>query len=205
MVRLITISRSYGSGGAELGRHLAERLGWRLIDRDLVHEVANRLRVPEEEVERRGEHVASLVERVGAYLADAFPEMMMPPIPPPRVDYATVRILAESILIEAARTPDLVIVGFGGQHLFRNREDALHIRVYAPVSSRVATVMARLGVNEEQALREIRRRDHERSNYLRRHYEIDWMDPMLYDLMINTSRIPVPEAAELVATRASGK
>lgn len=205
-IRLLTISRSFGSGGGEIGRLLAERLGWRLVGREVVREVARRLRVPEEEVASRDEHVAGLAERVGAYLADAFPEMLLPPMPPPRVDHVTVRILVESILLEAAKSPPLIVVGHGGQYLFRERPDAFHVHVYAPLDFRVEAVMRRLGLDAEAARAEVRRQDQERQEYLRRHYGIDWSDPLLYGLMINTARVSHEEAADLLASliRASG-
>lgn len=104
-ITMVTVSREFGSGGGDLAARLATRLRWRLADRDLVRSVAERLGLPETEVSECDEHVEGIADRVGAYLADAFPEMLLPPPPRPPVEYRTVHVLVEATLREAARRP----------------------------------------------------------------------------------------------------
>ena len=56
-MRAITISRQYGSGGGEVAARLARRLGWQLVDHEIVAQVAHRLGITEEEAQVRDEHV----------------------------------------------------------------------------------------------------------------------------------------------------
>src|SRR6266516_3065451 len=63
-MRAITISREYGSGGGEIGARLAKRLGWQLIDHDVVVRVARLLHVSEKEAEEHDERVESLASRI---------------------------------------------------------------------------------------------------------------------------------------------
>lgn len=198
--RIITVSRQFGSGGSDLAGRLGELLGWRVIDRDVIHEVAARLGLPEAEVDAVDEQVAGLVERVGRYLADAFPEMLLPPPPLPAADEQTVMATAEAVLREAAAQGPAVMVGYAGQCLFADRTDALHLRVYAPLEHRVRAIVRRLGLSEAEARRLAQEKDRERRAYLHRFYGCDIDDPELYALQINTARVAPHAAAAMVHT-----
>jgi cytidylate kinase len=194
--RLITVAREFGSGGSDLARALGVRLGWAVLeDHEIVHRVAERLGAPERDVEASDEHVATLAERLGRSLAGVFPEVV-PTHEPSRVDADRVARTATTVLEEAAREPDVIVVGHGGMCLFRDRPDALHIRVVASQEHRVAEVVRRLGLSEDAAREEIQVRDEDRSAYIRRYFEASWDDPTLYHLVVNSGRVgPEPGAA----------
>lgn len=206
---MVTISREFGSGGGDIAARLAELLDWPLVDRDLVRSVAERLGVSEQEVAERDERVAGIAERVGIYLGDAFPEMLLPPPPVPPIDHESVRALEEAILREAAESPPLVVVGHGAQCIFANRPGALHVRVWAPLEERVRRVAGRLGLERNQARSRTQREDSARDEYLRRNYGIEAAAGIHYDMIVNTARLDVESVAaglaELVrASRQAG-
>lgn len=196
---MVTVSREFGSGGGDLAKRLADRLRWRLVDRDLVRAVAERLGVPEAEVAERDEHVEGMAERVGAYLADAFPELLLPPPPRPPVDHRTVRTLVEATLRDSAESPPLVVVGHGAQCIFAGRPGTLHVRVWVPLEERVRRIAERLGLGEEDARTRTLEEDAARREYLRRHYGIDIAAERHYDVIVNAGRIGPDEAAEALA------
>ena len=68
-VRLITLSREYGAGGSELGMLLGSELGWPVLDRDLAHRIAERLRCKHTDVEALDEHAPTWLERIAAVFA----------------------------------------------------------------------------------------------------------------------------------------
>ncbi len=74
-MRAITISREYGSGGGEIAARLARRLGWKLIDHEVVVRVAEMLHVSEEEAEDHDECVESLAARIFKGLRPVHPTM----------------------------------------------------------------------------------------------------------------------------------
>src|SRR5258706_12562266 len=76
-MRAITISREYGSGGGEVATRLARRLGWQLIDHEVVVEVAKALGVSEAEVEARDEYTEGLVSRILSSLQMVEPIMLV--------------------------------------------------------------------------------------------------------------------------------
>lgn len=196
---MVTISREFGSGGGEIAARLAELLHWPLVERDLVRRVAERLGVSEQEVADRDEHVASLAERVGIYLADAFPEMLLPPLPTPTLDYESVRALVEATLREAAESPPLVVVGHGAQCIFAGKPGTLHVRVWAPLEERARRVAGRLGLARDQARARAQREDSARDEYMRRNYGIDSTAGIHYDVIVNTGRVDVGPAASALA------
>lgn len=206
-ISMVTISREFGSGGGDIAARLAELLHWPLVERDLVRRVAQRLGVSEQEVAERDEHAAGIAERVGTYLADAFPEMLLPPPPPPPVDHQTVRAVVEAILRDAAESPPLVVVGHGAQCIFARRPGTLHVRVWAPLDERVRRVAARLGLQRDEARTRTQREDASRDEYLRGHYGINAAAAMHYGVIVNTAGIDVePAAAGLAAlVRAAGQ
>jgi cytidylate kinase len=206
-ISMVTISREFGSGGGDIAARLAELLHWPLVERDLVRRVAERLGVSEQEVAERDEHVAGIAERVGIYLADAFPEMLLPPPPTPPVDHQAIRAVVEAVLREAAESPPVVVVGHGAQCIFAPRPGTLHVRVWAPLEERVRRVSGRLGLERNEARARIQREDGSRDEYLRRHYGIDPAAGIHYDVIVNTARLDVESIAAALAAlvRATGQ
>lgn len=196
---MVTISREFGSGGGHMAAALARRLEWRILDRELVQRVAQELGVAEEEVAERDEHVAGIGERVSAFLADAFPEMLLPPPPSATIDHDTVQVLIEATLREVAESPPLVVVGHGAQCIFGSRPGTLHVRVQAPLEERIRRVAARLALDPDAARTRIREEDGARAQYMRRSYGIDIDDRRHYDLIVSTGRLGIDEAARALA------
>jgi cytidylate kinase len=196
---LITISREFGAGGSELARAVGARLGWTVLDRDVVTRVAARLGMGEQAVERLDEQPPPLMQRLAAALLVLPPEAPVIVHPQDALDPDAVATAARDVLLEAARTPPLVVVGHGGQALFRDRPGAVHLRVVAPVEERRLRVCRRFGCDDRFAASEMRRIDEARRQYLRRYRGVDAADPLLYDIVVNTGRVTVDEAADAVA------
>jgi cytidylate kinase len=177
-VQLITISREYGAGGSELGVLLGTELGWPVLDHELIRQLAARLSCEEGEVKAMDEHVPSFLERLASVAVVTAPESRMHSKP--------------------ARNLPLIVVGHGGNCLFRNRTDVLRVRVTAPFDVRVKRVAQRSGVSAIPAAADVRRRDSDRQHYLQRYYNSSLNDPCEYDLQINTGAVPLEMAAQLV-------
>jgi Cytidylate kinase-like family len=196
-VQLITLSREYGAGGSELGLLLGERLGWPVIDHELVGKLAARLSCEEGEVVAMDEHAPSFLERLAAVATVTAPESRVHSRPW-TTDPDCVAAAAREVLLEAAQHPPVIIVGHGGNCLFRGRADVLRVRVVAPFDLRVQRVARRTGVASQRAAADVRRRDSDRQQYLQRYYKNDMNDPTGYDLQINTGTVSLEAAAQLV-------
>jgi cytidylate kinase len=183
-VRVITISREYGSGGAAIGQELACRLGWKLLDRELILEVSRRAQVQPSEISKMDEHAGSFVERLlkAFWLGNTY--VWSGPAPDV-VDSDYLAELSAMVIREAAKLGQCVIVGRGAQCVLQERDDAFHVFVYGSRRERLQRIQPRFSkpAECEAALEEF---DRTRSAYVRRYYKCDWAHRHLYDLMINS-------------------
>lgn len=196
-VQLITISREYGAGGSELGMLLGQKLGWPVLDHELVQQLAKRLRCDEGDVVAMDEHAPSFLERLASVGMVTAPESRVHSTPW-TTDPDCVAAAAREVLLEAARNLPLIVVGHGGNCLFRDRPEVLRVRVTAPATVRIRRVARRTGASESQAAADVRRRDADRQHYLQRYYQANVNDPWEYDLQINTESVSLEAAASLV-------
>jgi cytidylate kinase len=203
-VQLITISREYGAGGSELGMALGERLSWPVLDHELVRQLAARLRCEEGDIVAMAEHAPSLFERIASAAVVTAPELR-DHARPWVTDPDCVAAAAREVLLEAAHHLPLIVVGHGGNCLFRGRLDVLRVRVSAPFEVRVRRVAQRTGQSPSQAAADVRRRDSDRQQYLQRYYHSNVNDPYEYDLQINTGTVSFEAAARLVLALAQAE
>jgi cytidylate kinase len=183
---LITISHEMGAGGPEIGQQVAEKLGYRYVDHELISDAAHRYGLLEEKLSHLDESKPSLFERF---------------------DVETRRYITviQTALFEFAEQDRLVLMGRGGQWLLRGISHHLRVRVMAPFELRVKRMAAKLAgpmgenASPRTVMEMIRRDDTERTGRMRYLYEVDLADPALYDLVINTEKLTVPSAVTLIA------
>jgi cytidylate kinase len=196
---IVTISRQYGSGGSEVAERVARALGWSLFDNAFVDEVAARLGMTPAEVEAREERVPSLAERVAVAMSLGVPEVM-PMIGDLAVQPTEERIVEVTRLVmeEALQGGPVVLVGRGAQSMLAARADAIHVYCYAPTPALIAYAIDELGVPPDQAARQVAEVNHQREQYVKRHWHRDWRDLTNYDICVNTARLGLDGAADLV-------
>ena len=196
---LITVSRQYGSGGSEVAERVATALGWHLYDNSVVDEVARRLGMSTEDVSARDERVPSLPERIASAMALGVPEVM-----PTVADLATQpseeRIVAmtKRVIEEAVQAGPAVLVGRGAQSMLAARADALHVFCYAPSDALASYVVTNLGVSPADAHRIVAENNHQREQYVKRHWKRNWRDLANYHLCVNTAWLGLDGAAEVI-------
>lgn len=117
----------------------------------------------------------------------------------PRLDYLD---LVTSVILEQAANGQAMIVGRGGQMILHGRPGVLHVQVVAKFETRVYNIIQREGVKWREAAHRVRLADEQRAGYMRRFYNVDWLDSALYDLVINTDQIPCDAAAEIIVAAA---
>jgi cytidylate kinase len=183
---VVTITHETGSGGPEIGIELAKRLGWRYVDRDMLSEAAQRYGVGEDKLAELDEKKPSLFERFDVETRQ----------------YITV---IQSALLDAAEQDNVVINSRGGQVLLRGIQHALRVFVIAPFELRVKRVMTKMagqaqeGVDVRTTVEMVRHSDQEKHGRIRYLYDVDWGDPSLYDLVLNTEKLTVDAGVEVLA------
>ena len=198
---IITISREYGAGGSEVARRVAEILGWRLVDNEVVDQVAAEAGLPPEEVARKEERAPGFLERLTRALARAAPELF--PRAPERVpepEEATIVRVTERVVEKLARGDHVVIVGRAAPAVLAQR-DALHIKLVAPKPVRIRRAMARLQLGEPEAIRVLEETDGARARYHKRYYGRDWQDAAHYHMVLNTDALGIEGAVQLIVSR----
>ena len=197
-IDLITVSREFGAGGSDLARFAGDELQWPVLDRDLVHLVAERLRLEPHHVEAVDEQPPGLLTRLIASALLMAPPELPTEMQTDRLHPDSVAAAARAAILAAAESPPLIVVGHASQCLFRHRPGTLHVRLVAPLALRLRRVCTRVPCDSARAVAETRRMDQARAAYVRRHHETDWRDPLLYDMQFNTGRVSIEEAARMV-------
>jgi cytidylate kinase len=193
----ITIARRMGSGGAYVGRLLAERLGLKYVDREVLHLVAQTLGVEASALEPNRERVATFWERFFGGLSLGAPDA---PYTPPPVRACSDKVLFEcqtDILRQIAAREDCVIVGWGGAYVIPCHARMVNFFFHAPHSFRVRRVMEIYELADAvQVRRMIEKSDEMRAHYLREMTGKDWACADNYHLCVDTSMSPLPDLAD---------
>jgi cytidylate kinase len=147
------------------------------------------------------ERVRQLMDREGLSeaLAVARLESAAAPEYVPRVDYLD---LITSVILEQATRGQAMIVGRGGQMILRGWQGVLHVQVIAKSETRVYSIIQREGIKWREAAHRVRLADEQRAGYMRRFYNVDWLESSLYDLVINTDQIPPDVAVDMIIVTA---
>jgi cytidylate kinase len=202
---LITISRQYGAGGSEVARRVAAALGWRVVDNELVEEVAARVGIPPEQVAEREERVPSFVERLARTLAASTPELFPATVPGgtlPKLQEADLVRITESVVAEAAARGRLVLVGRAAPAVLAQERDSLHVKLVAPRPYRIQVGAQRLGLDLQKAAAVVDESDSTRARYHQQYYRRDWNDPVNYHLVLNTGALGLDGATDLIVAAA---
>lgn len=201
---VITISRQYGSEGGKVAAKLASRLHWHLSDYEIVAHVARALNMPEEEAALYDEHRFNFTDRMILSMqfaiseaVEAWPNQYSIPIWPliqERIYHEELQQVVETL----AGAGNTVIVGHGAQVILANWPGALHVRIVAPFKHRVRNVMQIEQWDEARAQASVRQSDRNQAYYLRSQYHRDSDDPLLYDLVINSSSLDMESQVDLI-------
>jgi len=198
--RVICVSSDDGADASSAAAEVAAKLGWRLVDEDIVSRAAVEAGVERDvvaDVERR----KSLVERLLTNLSTAGASMAYAPavaesLSAPPSD--TLRGLIRSVIEEVADQGSAVIVAHAASLALAERDGVLRVLITASPATRAHRLAAALDVDETEASRMLDRAEANRADYIKRFYGIDQESPIHYDLVINTDRLSSGQAAELV-------
>lgn len=200
---IITISRQIGAGGGEVARGVAQALGFRVVDNELIDRVATEAGLPPEEVAQREERAPGFIERLARALTRSAPELQSPaPEEPPETGEAALVRITERVVEEIAAEGRVVLVGRAASAVLSARLEALHVKIVAPVADRIHRVGGRFGVDEKEAEHRVRENDASRARYLSHYYQRDWNDASLYHMVLNTEALGIEGATGLVVSQA---
>jgi len=202
---IITISRQYGAGGSQAAQRVAAALGWRVVDNELVEEVAARAGLPTADVAEREERVPSFAERLARTLAAATPELFAARVPGgtvPKLQETDLVRITETVVAEVAAKGKAVLVGRAAPAVLAQERDSLHVQLVAPRPYRIQAATERLGVDPQRAAEVVDETDSMRARYLRQYYRRDWYDPVNYHMVLNTGLLGLEAVTEVIVGEA---
>jgi cytidylate kinase len=178
---ILTISREYGSGGLAIGRRVAERLGYQLVDKERLLQ----------DLERAGPRWG----RVAREVDEVCPTLWE------RHDWQYRGYVAqlENLILAYAVADNVVIIGRGGSFLLQGVPFCLKVRLTAPLAARLEAVMARERLTRKAAARLIAQVDGERACYIQANYGSDWDADQVYDLTLNTDSLTHDRVVDILA------
>jgi len=185
MFNVITVSREYGSGGGMIAEMLAQRLGWRLVDKSLVTEVARRAQIDPATAARFLESTDPWFHRLVKSLWQGGYEGLATTVDTSIIDSEAMARIGGEVIREAASLRQCVIVGRGSQCILRHRKDAFHVSVFGPRNEKIQRLRESpaAGTDAERAMDEMDRR---RAAYIDRFFGEDWKDRRLYHLVVSS-------------------
>ena len=200
---IVTVSASYGAGGAIVGPQLAERLEVPFLDRAIPTEVAQRLAVPLEEASVRDQAIGGLLSRVALRLAPI--GMAFGAEPADAIGEDSYCRATEEIIRERAALGDAVILGRAAALVLKDDPRALHIRLDGPRERRIEQAI-RLGEGERSAVeRRLDETDRAREAYVRHFYHADARSAGHYHLLIDSTAVPLEAVVEMIVLAAGSR
>jgi cytidylate kinase len=178
---IIAMTREMATLGKDVADGLAARLGLTIVHHELVEQdIAQRAGMPESEVHRFLEGETPLLQKW-------------------KIDRKRLSRYTAQEILELAAQGKTLIRGWGATFLLQSVPHAICVRICAPMSFRTHVLMQRLSITDQRiARREIERSDAAHNNTMRRMFGIDWQDPGLYTLALNTARVSVDDCVEQI-------
>lgn len=212
--RVVCISRTTAAGGENVGQAVAQRLGFRYVDEQIIKRAAQQAQV-EPALVAKTEHRQPLLQRLlekipqGVGLAgivtlgtgvpvDAF-------VPSPAAssaDAADLRVMIQATIHEVAGAGQAVIVAHAASMALASTEAVLRVLVTASTETRVCRVGELERIIRAEAERRIATSDRERQEYFQRFYKLQEELPTHYDLVINTDALTTAQAVAVVLAAA---
>ncbi|OHB84810.1 MAG: hypothetical protein A2V98_08870 [Planctomycetes bacterium RBG_16_64_12] len=182
----ITISRESGACGSQIAALVGRKLGWEVLDKNLLDRVADRSNLSRLRLE--------FVDETTADWASGLFSTWLDPKSVPHHKYV---VQLGRIVLATARRGNAVFVGRGAQFLLP-RAQGLSVRIIAPRTYRIQEIMRRHGFSAARAGRFIDSVDRGRREFVERFFHRDINDPHLYDLVINVDRFGLETVADKI-------
>ena len=193
--RVITIARSYGSGGRKMGRLLAKELGYEYYDREILRIASDESGISEELFRQADEKQRIPLFRIAR---EVYTGEVIPPDSDDFISNENLFRYQAKIIRELAATRNCVIVGRCANFILRGRDNVLNVFVTAPVVDCFRRVMETDGLNLEEAEKKIKKIDKRRADYFKYFTGRQWQDAALYDLCLNTGHMSEQKCVDIV-------
>lgn len=200
---VITIARQMGSGGDLIGAEVAQTLGVHLLDHQILQAAAEAAGVAPETMQQ-AEVAPNLIERMLEYLGqhtgglDPLTDFSMEGAFTPALAADSYRSVIEQVVRKTAAETDSVILRHAGAVVLRDVPYVLRVLICAPARFRIDRLQRHENLSSAEAERRIREDDKSRTDFFQTYYKVNWLNPALYDLCINTTNFSDKAAVDLI-------
>lgn len=195
---VITISRQFGAGGKTLGEMLSKKLGYYYAVDDIIQMVAREAKVSCDWVECIEKEAGSTLLR---FISGAGRKSFVGRISDDKLGYIDEEIyvdLLQQIITRIADEGNAVILGRASQYILKDYDGAYHVLLIADKVDRLKFMEKNYNMSPKKALQVVNRREKRRVSLYRKFGKKDYDQPHLYDLVLNTSRMNMLKALNLV-------
>jgi len=180
---IITIAREYGSGGRYIGKLLAEKLGIKLYDKELIKEVSRLSGLKEEYIEEN-EQKRNKLDNMWYY---------------GNLSNRDKLFLSESNVIkEIAKKESCIIVGRCADYILKDNKNVIKVFIYSSLENKVSRAVKYYGLKEKNAKKIIEDTNKKRSEHYKHYTNSTWNNPNNYDICINSDSLGIETAVELL-------
>jgi cytidylate kinase len=177
---VVALTQGMGSLAQDIAEQLAQELGLATLQHEVAEHVAQRMHVPKSLISRLRAGKAGPIERLTA-------------------DRAAIAVYSAEEVLETAARGDVVLRGWGATALLRTVPHVPCIRIMRPFDQRVQWLMIELDTDDrELAENEIRRSDRANATRMNEQFGVEWGDPALFDMVLNTDRLSVDTCVQQI-------
>lgn len=177
---VVALTQGMGSLAQDVAEQLAQELGLATLQHEVAEHVASKMHVSRSLISRLRAGKAGPIERFTA-------------------DRTSIAVYTAEDVLETAARGNVVLRGWGATALLRRVPHVPCIRIMRPFEQRVAWLMAELDTDDRDlAANEIRRSDHANATRMHEQFGVDWGDPVLFDMVLNTERLTVDACVQQI-------
>ena len=198
MKTVITIARSYGSGGKTLGKLLADKMGINCYDREIIRMASDSSGINEELFGRVDEKLKKSplfgIVRSNPYKGNGV-------IPPESSNFVSADNLFNyqaQVIKELAEKESCIIIGRCADYVLKDNPNVIRLYLYAPLEDCVKRVMAQNSITEKDTIKKIETIDKYRSDYYKYYTGKEWNDARNYDFCLNTTSMSYEKLIQVV-------
>jgi cytidylate kinase len=203
--RVVCISHATGSGGEDVGKQVAQRLGYLYVDEEIVARAAAQGGLEPRDIadeERRRSFAGRVLEVLAEGGGDAWTFGATTAAAMESVRPADIRALIRETVVQTAARGEVVIVAHAASYAIEPDPAKLRVLVTASATTRAERVSTQDSLDQSQAARRVKEADAGRRDYLKRFYGVDRESPTDYDLVINTDVLSTGQAADIISRAA---
>lgn len=193
--RIITVSREFGSGGRTVGRMVAEKLGYKFYDDEIIERVVKECGLAREIVEKYDEYATHRSSLLYTLAVNSMGDGVH------GLSFANqVQIAQSKVIKEIAEEGNCVIIGRGADYILRDRDDCFNVFVRANMAFKVKRVEEIYGKTDKKTEDRIKDKDTKRRVFYRSFTMREWGDIENYNLVLDSGAVGIEKCANIICT-----